>query len=125
MSDAIALAKLYFELSNQSDMDAIEALMTDATTYSSVNTGVYLGRTQIMAMQRNFHSSFESLHWEVLAVKEVRPGVVLCDFVFKAKDRNGNQTSKPGDEYVVVADGKLAHVEVRNKPNPNPEQHSE
>ena len=39
----LALAKRYFDLSNQSDLAAIRELMTDSTTYSSDNAGVFLG----------------------------------------------------------------------------------
>jgi hypothetical protein len=65
-------------------------------------------------MQTAFHSSFEKLKWEVHSVKEVRPGVVLFDFTFSGKKKTGETISLPGLEYVIVLNGKLQHVEVRN-----------
>lgn len=115
MSDAIDIAKLYFEVSNRSDMDAIASMMSRSTTYSSANTGVYLGADQIVAMQTAYHRSFKKLHWDVLDVKEVRPGVVLFDFVFHGEKLTGEIVSHAGEEYVIVLDGKIQHVGIRNK----------
>ena len=41
MSEAMEIAKHYFELSNQQKLDEIEALFTRSSIYSSENTGVY------------------------------------------------------------------------------------
>ena len=113
--DSLELAKHYFDLSNDSDLDEIRKLMTESTTYSSQNTGVYLGADQIMKMQRAFHGSFESLGWEISHVEEVRPGVVCFDFVFSGRTKAGEEVRRPGIEYVIVYNGKLQHIEVRNK----------
>lgn len=112
--DPLALAKHYFDLSNESDLAAIRELMTESTTYSSDNTGVFLGVEQIMDMQTAFHGQFETLGWEVVEVAEVKPGVVRFEFVFSGKTKAGDLVRRPGVEYVVVHDGKLQHIEVRN-----------
>jgi ketosteroid isomerase-like protein len=59
------LTKHYFEVSNKSDFTEIEKLFTENATYSSQNTGLYLGIDDIVDMQRNFHRSFEKLEWKV------------------------------------------------------------
>ena len=115
MTDAIPLAERYFQLSNDSRLDEIETLLTDSTTYSSQNTGVYLGASAIMEMQRAFHGRFEALHWEIHAFKETRPGVVWFDFTFNGRTKDGEMITLQGEEYVIVYNGKIQHVEVRNK----------
>ena len=111
----LEVAKHYFDLSNDSDLDGIRKLMTESTTYSSQNTGVYLGVDQIMEMQAEFHGSFETLGWEINRVEEVRPGVVCFDFVFSGKTKTGEKVRRPGIEYVIVYNGKLQHIEVRSR----------
>jgi ketosteroid isomerase-like protein len=115
MSDALQLAKHYFDLSNEGKLADIKKLFTPSSTYSSANTGVYLGVEQIMAMQAEFFAGYEFLSWNVHNVEEVRPGVVLFDFTFSGKIRDGKTVSRRGVEYVVVHDGKIQHIEVRNK----------
>ena len=115
MSDSVQLAKRYFELSNDGKLADIKQLFTPSSTYSSENTGVYLGAEQIMEMQTSFFATFETMHWDVHSVEEVRPGVVLFDFIFSGTTLDGEQVHRPGKEYVIVYAGKLQHIEVRNK----------
>ena len=113
--DSITIAQAYFNASNRSDLKAIAAMMTPATTYSSHTTGVYLGVEQIIEMQRAFHNTFRSLNWDISAVKEIRPGVIWFDFVLRGEKHSGETVEMPGEEYVVVQNGKLAHIDVRAK----------
>ena len=115
MKNPIEIAQEYFELSNRSDLAAIRKMFTESSTYSSVNTGVYLGVDQIMEMMTRFHSGFTSLKWSVNDVRELRPGVIEFDFVFSATGNDGQPITRPGIEYVIVHNGLLQHVEVRNK----------
>ena len=115
MSQAVKLAEHYFALSNAGKLDEIETLLTASSTYSSANTGVFLGAEQIMGMQRAFFSSFKKIGWDVHNIEEVRPGVVLFDFTFSGVTNDDEKINRPGLEYVVVYNGKLQHVEVRNK----------
>ena len=114
MSEAVQIAKHYFDLSNNGNLEEIEKLFTPSSTYSSSNTGVYLGADQIMEMQRGFFANFETIGWDVHSVEEVKPGVILFDFTFSGKTLAGEEVRRPGLEYVVVYNGKLQHVEVRN-----------
>jgi hypothetical protein len=114
-SKEVETAKLYFEASNRSDMKSIASLMTPTTTYSSVRQGLFLGVDQIIEMQTAFHASFETLSWKVKSVDEIRPGVIYFDFVLQTKKSGEEMKEISGDEYVLVKDGKLQHVEVRNK----------
>lgn len=115
MTKPLEIAKLYFELSNKSDFVGIEGLLSDTTTYSSPATGIYLGSTDIMAMQRAFHSKFASLHWRVNSVKEVKSGIILFDFDFVGKLPNGDMVENTGSEYVIVYLGMIQHIEIRNR----------
>ena len=115
MTAAKSLAKRYFELSNQRKLDDIKQLFTASSTYSSTNTGVYLGADNIMAMQSKFFAGFKTMHWEILCLDEVNPGVVYLDFIFTGQTTDGEAVERTGEEYVVVYNGKLQHVEVRNK----------
>jgi len=114
MATLIEIAERYFELSNQCDMDSIESMLTESSTYSSVNTGVYLGRSQIMVMMRAFHSAFTSLHWTIDSIEEIRLGVAHIEFRLRSVDRHGEVKETSGNEYVLVFDGMLQHVEVRS-----------
>jgi hypothetical protein len=44
----------YFRLSSAGDLDTIQTLFCDSSTYRSAHTSVYLGGVSIMAMQRGF-----------------------------------------------------------------------
>lgn len=112
---SLETAKLYFELSNKSGFSGIEKLFTDSTTYSSQATGVYLGREDILTMQRAFHGKFSSLKWQVNSVEEIKPGIVLFDYDFVGEMPNGEKVKTSGQEYVIIHKGKIQHVEIRNK----------
>ena len=115
MTDAIQLAKHYFDLSNKGKLTDIKELFTSSSTYSSANTDVYLGVDQIIGMQTKFFAGFETMEWNVNSVKEVKPGIVLFDFTFTGKNLDGEAVQRSGREYVVVYNGKIQHIEVRNK----------
>lgn len=113
--NAMETAKLYFVLSNKSDFDGIEKLFTDTTVYISQNTGEYIGKKDIIEMQRKFHGQFLSLNWHVNAVKEVESGLVLFDFDFVGKKPDGETIKTSGQEYVTVKNGKIQKIEILNK----------
>lgn len=112
---ALEIARLYFSLSNKSDFESIAKLFTDTTTYSSQNTGIYLGADNIIAMQKNFHEGFQKLHWRVNSVEETKPGVVLFDYDFEAMTKSGEVVNSSGLEYVIVFKDKIQHIEVKSK----------
>lgn len=111
----LEIAKRYFDLSNNSDFTKIAELLTPTTTYSSQNTGLYLGAEDILNMQRSFHIKFSSLKWSMNSVEEVKPGIILIDYEFSATFSNGEKVESSGLEYVIVHDGKIQHIEIRNK----------
>ena len=115
MTDTLQLAKHYFDLSNEGRLADIKKLFTPSSTYSSANTGVYLGADQIMDMQKKFFASFETMGWDVHSVKEIKPGIVFFDFTFSGKTLDGEAVHRVGQEYVIVYNGKIQHIEVRNK----------
>ena len=115
MSEALKVAKLYFELSNKSDFDGIKKLLTETTTYSSPATGIYLGADNILAMQRAFHGKFESLKWNIKSVEEIKPGIVLSHFEFMGQLPKSEIVETSGLEYIITCQGKIQHFEIRNK----------
>jgi hypothetical protein len=115
MSDVLQLATHYFDLSNEGKLADIKNLFTPSSTYSSANSGMYLGVDQIMAMQTDFFAGYETLGWNIHSVEEIKPGVVLFDFTFTGKTQDGKTVSRRGLEYVIVYNGKIQHIEVRNK----------
>jgi hypothetical protein len=115
MTEALRIANLYFGLSNKSDFAGIGKLFTETTTYSSQTTGIYLGRDDILSMQKAFHGKFTSLHWTVNSAAEVKPGIVLFNYDFTGQLPNGEKLEASGLEYVIVHEGKIQHIEIRNK----------
>lgn len=112
---ALETAKHYFDLSNKSDFEAIAKLFTKTTTYHSQNTGLYIGVNDIISMQRKFHSKFKKLHWKVKSVEEIKPGVILFSYDLEGVSKDGETTQSQGLEYVIVIEGKIQHIDIRNK----------
>ena len=113
--EPIEIAKRYFELSNERDLDGIAEILADSATYSSENTGMHFGKKNILVMTKTFFESFTELHWEVHEITEEKPGAILFDFTLTGTKNDGEKISRDGLEYVVVHEGKVQHVEVRNK----------
>ncbi|MFT5219112.1 MAG: hypothetical protein ACI87H_001249 [Gammaproteobacteria bacterium] len=114
MTEAVQLAKHYFDLSNAGNLAEIRKLFTPSSTYSSAHTGVYLGVDQIIQMQTDFFAGFETMTWKVHSVEEEKPGVVLFDFTFSGITLDGARVRRPGREYVIVFNDRIQHVEVRS-----------
>ncbi len=112
---AIEIAENYFDLSNQRNLEEIEMLLTENSTYSSPNTGVFVGVDQIMKMKHEFYGGFKKMQWLVNSVEELRPGVIEFDFIFSGTTLDDEEVTRPGTEYVIIKDEKLLHIEVRNK----------
>lgn len=111
----LEIAKQYFTLSNKSDISAISELLTDSTTYSSQVSGIFLGKDDIVTMQKEFHEKFKFIHWTINSVKELKPGIILFDYEFNATDHQNNKIKSSGIEYVIVKDGKIHHIEIKGK----------
>lgn len=113
--NSMEIARFYFELSNKSDFDSIEKLFTNETIYISQNTGEYIGKTDIIAMQKKFHGQFLSLNWKIISVREVEPGVILFDFDFEGVKSDGELIKASGQESVTVSNGKIQKIVIKNK----------
>lgn len=112
---ALEVARKYFETSNRSDFASIANMMTDATTYSSATTGMYLGVDSILGMQRVYHSDFTKLQWIIEAIEEEKPGIVRVEFTFKGVRTSGETVESIGTEYVVVHGDSIQHIEIRSR----------
>lgn len=115
MSNSIEIANKYFTLANDGNLLEIEKMFTNSSTYSSQNTGLFLGVNQIMKMMKPFFSAFKTLKWDIKSVEEVSIGIVLFDFVFIGEKNDGQMISIEGLEYVIIYENKIQHIEVRNK----------
>ena len=109
------VAERYFELSNESDFDGIAKFLTDRTTYSSQNTGIYFGSDNIIAMQKPFHAKFKYLNWQIDQIQELKPGIIQMDYTFEAELPDGQKIESEGTETVVVSGGQILHIEIRNR----------
>ncbi len=114
MSEALKIAQHYFDLSNKRDIDAIEKMLDERSTYSSDNTGLYLGKDNIIKMKCAFFGSFEKMQWIVHSCEEIKENIVRFDFTFKGVKLNKEKIVRSGIEHVVIYNGKLQHIEVRN-----------
>lgn len=54
-------------------------------------------------------------YWHVNSAQEVKPGIILFDYDFFAETPSGEKVRNSGLEYVIVHDGKIQHIEIRNK----------
>lgn len=111
---AAEIARHYFDLSNQSKLSDISKLFTACSTYSSANTGMFLGADEIMKMQAEFFAGHQALNWTIDSLEEVKSGIVVIDFSFTGKTLNGEAVYRSGLETVVVYQGKIQHIEVKN-----------
>jgi len=111
---ALEVTKKYFELSNNRRLDEVFVLFAEDATYSSDNTGLYFGVSEIRQMMTGFFNSFPELFWEATTIEEVKPNIVEVSFTLKSTDKTGKQASTSGIERVVVVNDKIRHIEVRN-----------
>lgn len=115
LKSPIEIAKKYFELSNQGDLNAIKILIDPNATYSSENTGLHFGKINIMTMKENFFSQYDHLFWQIHKIEEVKHNITLFDFTLEMK-KNAHTEYRKGIEYVIVNDNQLIqHIEVKNK----------
>lgn len=107
------ITQLYFELSNAGNLSAIQALIIPEATYSSANTGLYYGITDIMAMMTAFFKSHQRLKWQVDSINALTDYITEVNFTCESTDKTGQSVTRTGVERVVVVDGLIRHIEVR------------
>jgi hypothetical protein len=112
---SIQLTQHYFDLSNAGRLDDIRRLFSKSSTYSSANTGLYLGVDDIMQMQQAFFARFSTLRWTMHTIEEIKPGIVLVDFTLNGVAHDGDVIAVDGLESVVVYNQLIQHIEIRNK----------
>ena len=112
-SNALTTARKFFTLANSRDLLNIEKLFTDTTTYSPQNEGVYFGVTQIMEAFRTFYGEYKTLQWDIVTSKEIRPGVVFFEYVFRGVTTAGKDVDLPGVAYVISSNERVQHIELR------------
>jgi len=112
---AAEITQRYFTLSNARDLSAIFSLFAPDATYSSDNTGLHYGIDAIKGMTEKFFKQFPYLNWEVHSLIETTPNTVEIEFTLHATNTEGIRVQRPGIERIVVADGLIRHVEVRNR----------
>jgi hypothetical protein len=113
MKSSLEITKLYFDLSNQADLAAIEPLFQADATYSSVNTGLYYGIDSIFPMMQAFFSAHQKLTWHAHSIEPLNDYITELHFSCEAINNAGETKNFSGVERVVVVDGLIRHVEVR------------
>ena len=108
-----SITQLYFELSNNGNLSAIQALLNPEATYSSAHTGLYYGITDIMAMMTGFFNSHQSLNWQIDSISSLNEHICEVHFTCKRTDADGNSSEHSGIERLVVVGGLIRHIEVR------------
>lgn len=111
--ESTELAKQYFELSNQGDLESIRSLFHEHATYSSANVGLYFGRENILSMMEKFFSSYTHRQWTIEQMEEVKPNIVQIWFSFKGTLASGELQQRRGVESIISHDAKIRHIEVR------------
>ena len=110
----IEIAHQNFAHSNKSDLASIAELFTDTTIYSSENTGTFLGKDNIIEMQREFHTQYAYVNWEIISTSEIEDGKFLFDIRFKRKTFEGDSFVSKVQEVVTIDDNKILEIEIRN-----------
>lgn len=113
MNSSLEISQLYFDLSNQGDLKAIEMLFQPDATYSSVNTGLYYGTEHIFPMMRAFFAAHKKLKWQIQSIEQLNDHITELYFCCEAINNAGEQKNFSGIERIVVVDGLIRHVEVR------------
>jgi hypothetical protein len=116
-NDTIAIAKRYFELSNNRELNSIPKLFCNEIIYSSDNTGVYFGKDNVMQMMDTFFSKFKFLNWKINSIELIKDLTVEIYFILKTVDNEGNEFEKKGIERLIIYDHLIKYIEVRNISN--------
>ncbi len=112
MSVAEQLTRQYFDASNQSDMVKIASLLHDNCSYYSARLGFFIGQFDVIKMQTEFHQQYQSLHWEIVSMDEIKPNVIDIHFDFKGVLQDGTEQHRQGREHILVYDDKIQHIAV-------------
>ena len=110
----LATVQHYFDLSNNRDLEKVFKLFALDATYSSDNTGLYFGISDIRDMMQKFFDHYPELHWEIHSIQETTPQIIELDFTLRGTDTRGEKIIRPGIERIVVVSEQLRHIEVRN-----------
>ena len=110
---ALELAKYYFDLSNDSDFAKISELFNSSTTFCNAKNDFFLGRDDIMLMQRKHHGMYKQLHWHVDSVEETKPNIISFVFTFSGELLHGEPVSYKGEETLIIHEQKIQHIQVK------------
>ena len=107
------IAKHYFQLSNESNLEDISRMFCENSTFRSGKNVLFLGVQDIMAMQHIHHGMYKKLRWHVKDVKEIKPGIIHFEFDFEGVTHSEEQIAYSGMEDVIIYKGKIQHVQVQ------------
>ena len=110
----LATVQHYFDLSNNRNLEKVFKLFALEATYSSDNTGLHFGISDIRDMMQSFFDHYPELHWEIHSIQETTPQIIELDFTLRGTDTRGEKIIRPGIERIVVVSEQLRHIEVRN-----------
>jgi hypothetical protein len=112
MSLARQIARDYFAYSNRSELPQIASLFSENCTYYSANLGFFIGKSDVISMQREFHGQYESVAWTIDYIAEVKPNIIEIEFSFKGILPDGEEQNRQGSEHILIYDGLIQHVAV-------------
>ncbi len=116
MSQVTKIAEKYFYHSNKSNFNEIKKLLHESIVYSSKNTGKFYGPEAVLTMQRDFHSQFSRLQWEVDSCFVHDEGSATFAYTFEGLKKDSTHVKSSGLEMIAVKDDKIVAIEIRNKP---------
>lgn len=108
------IAKRYFDLSNQSNVSAINHLFTEEAIYISENMGSYKGRAKIIAMQKDFHDKFVQLAWSIDRYEIVDEMNIIIYYTFNGLLKNNESIVSSGIERITIDGDRISKVDIKN-----------
>lgn len=109
----LELAKLYFTLSNEKNLTEIGWLIHPDSIYDSENTGIHMGRENIMEMMTTFFDLFESIHWTIEDIASSDESVIIL-FYLQGTKKDGTTVEKKWKETIIVKDSLIYSIKVQN-----------
>ena len=112
MSAALRLTEQYFAYSNKSNLAQVAQLLSESSSYYSVNLGFFVGKKDIMAMQTAFHSQYQTVQWTIEQLAEIKPNVVEIEFSFDGRLQDGTESKRQGREHILIYGSLIQHIAV-------------
>ena len=111
--NVIAVAKRYFQLSNEQDFEGIKDLLAESVSYTSPALGTLTSREEIIDKQKEFYKAHKGLRWHDKSYKEIKQNTAVIDYGCEAITEDDETMSWSGLEYITVNNGKITKIEIK------------